>query len=79
MLVQRVVKMMTKRWGAAVTDSMLSLRLFPPRSHLALYGVCWGGPDQPSGMTVGVTASSLSSQPHMTVCCINLQVVGEEV
>lgn len=52
MLVQRVVKMMTKRWGAAMPDSSLSLRLFPPHSHIALYGVCWGGPDQPPNMTV---------------------------
>ena len=54
MLVQRVVRMMTKRWSAATArlGSGMSLRLFPPSTHLALYGVCWGGSDQPSEMTV---------------------------
>ena len=54
--VQKVLRCMTRRWGSAMPDASKSLRLFPPRSHVALYGVCWGGPDQPAEMQVSSPA-----------------------
>ena len=47
-----MVARLSHTWAAAVSGDHLQLHLFPPPSHLALFAVSWGGPQDPQGLTV---------------------------
>ena len=52
MPVTAMIARLSQIWASAVQGEGLQLHLFPPPSYLALVTVCWGGAQDPPGLTV---------------------------